>query len=75
MKNRRKHQKGHTITVHHRQCRSNGGADTEDNKSYVMAFLHRSWHNLFRNLHPEEICEIINETWLPKSYRFTCHKK
>jgi hypothetical protein len=68
-------QKGHKPSVHHKRCRSNGGGDEHSNLVTVHTFLHRSWHNLFENKLPPEICEIINEIWLDGRYEFICRKK
>ena len=67
--------KGHKPSVHHRRCRSNGGGEEGSNLVTVHTFLHRSWHNLFQNKLPPEICDIINDVWGDPRYKFICVRR
>lgn len=58
----------HTMTRHHKKCRSNGGTDDWSNLSYVPQIQHRAWHTLFKNDKPEEIVRQINSMWLDPAY-------
>lgn len=59
---------------HHRLPRSCGGTEHPSNISVVKTKEHYSWHNLFSNLTPETIAEIINQKWIPSNYRMVCIK-
>ena len=63
------------MTLHHKKCQSNGGATNSRNCVEIMQFLHNSWHNLFRNYQPDQIAQVINETYLDPDYYFVCIKK
>ena len=60
---------------HHKKPRSNGGKTTDDNLVRVCKKKHNSWHNLFKNYHPEIVCQIINRVWIDTDFRFVCQKK
>jgi hypothetical protein len=57
---------------HHRRPRSRGGSDDEINVSVVDIKQHASWHNLFSNLDPHTIADIISQRWLDPEFRFVC---
>lgn len=57
---------------HHRRCSSNGGKNNDRNLVRVDKGKHQSWHHLFRNHHPEVICDIINLIWLDPDYLLIC---
>lgn len=60
---------------HHRRPTSRGGKNTEENLVQVNKGKHESWHHLFKNYHPEVICDIINRVWVDPSHRFICLPK
>ena len=60
---------------HHRRPRSKGGKTKDDNLSRVNKNKHIGWHILFKNYHPEIICQIINRVWIDPEFRFVCEKK
>jgi hypothetical protein len=60
---------------HHRAARSKhkeAGIDvySEDNISVVPVNQHRAFHLLFSNKLPQEIAQILNETWIQKNVKF-----
>ncbi len=59
---------------HHRRPSSRKGRNTEENLIQVNRDSHKSWHHLFRNYHPEVICNIINRIWLDPDFKFICKK-
>lgn len=60
---------------HHRRCKSNGGTWEPRNISVVPIRDHQLWHAMFRNAKPEEICAIINSTWIEEDWFFTCQRR
>lgn len=71
----RKRSHKHSLTKHHRLCRSCGGTNHPDNISYVPCYHHEAWHTLFSNLDAPTICAIINQKWLDPQYMFVCVDK
>ena len=59
---------------HHRQPRSKGGGNQDENISVVDSTQHQAWHILFSNLHPNTIADIINQKWIDPKYRFVCER-
>lgn len=60
---------------HHKRCVSNGGQLFENgqcNISVVRKDDHAKWHDLFSNLLPPTICEVINQKWLDPRWKFVC---
>lgn len=57
---------------HHRRPTSRGGKNTEENLVQVNKGKHESWHHIFKNYHPEIVCDIINRVWLDPSHKFVC---
>jgi hypothetical protein len=62
---------------HHLQPRSRGGDFILDEKgrcniSVVRIVDHEHWHALFSNLMPQTICELINQKWLDRRFKFIC---
>ena len=60
---------------HHRRPSSRNGKNTDLNLIKVNKGKHQSWHHLFKNHHPEIICQIINTVWLDYEFYFTVHKR
>ena len=60
------------MTKHHRRPRSKGGDGKPDNISEVTRTQHEAWHTLFDNFDPQKICQIINDVWIDKRYKFEC---
>ena len=63
------------MTVHHRKPRSIGGSNYPRNKSMLPLKLHRAWHDLFKNMRPEEIAALINLRYLDPDYEFVVKMK
>ena len=63
------------LTQHHKKCKSNGGKTTIDNCIWLPQHIHQSWHNLFGNLLPHEIAEIINVKLLDPDFKFVCVRR
>jgi hypothetical protein len=47
------------ISVHHIIPRSRGGENTKKNTIKITRWIHRRWHDLFREMTPEEAIEWI----------------
>jgi hypothetical protein len=47
------------MSAHHIIPKTRGGEDTPENKVYLTKWIHRKWHDLFRELTPEEAIEWI----------------
>jgi hypothetical protein len=60
---------------HHRKPRSLGGGDENENISVVTLLQHQSFHNLFSNLTPPVIAQILNQKWIDPEYEFVCVKR
>jgi len=63
------------MSMHHRQPCSHGGKGNPENISKVSMLEHRAWHQLFSNLTPYGIVEIINRIWLDPRYHIEVYKK
>ena len=60
---------------HHRKPRSLGGLYSPRNISRVSAKKHAAYHLLFANSTPQQIAQILNETWVDPDYEFFVQKK
>lgn len=61
--------------LHHRKPTSKGGTDDPKNMSKVSVVQHAAWHTLFGNKDPQEIVDIINQTWIDPSVRLVVKKR
>lgn len=52
------------MSVHHIKPVIRGGEDTEDNKVRITRFIHRKWHDLFRELTPQEAKDWIDKVMI-----------
>lgn len=57
---------------HHRIPTSRGGPNDDWNISIVTKVQHQSWHNIFDNLDPTAIAEIISQRWIDPRYKLIC---
>lgn len=53
---------------HHRLPTSKGGTNDPSNISRVKITEHRAYHQLFRNLLPQEVAAILTKTWIDPAY-------
>ncbi len=60
---------------HHRKPRSLGGENIDRNMSHVSVSRHRAWHNLFKNMTPEQIAKVINDTWIDPDVILTVKRR
>ena len=60
---------------HHRKPRSLGGKNDDRNMAHVSVSRHMAWHQLFRNYTPQEIADVINETWLDPDFYFSVKQR
>jgi len=47
------------MSEHHILPRVRGGEDVSENKVYITRWIHRKWHDLFREMTPEEAIKWI----------------
>lgn len=64
-----------TVDKHHRIPRSLAVEGEPNVIVRVSAKKHRSWHNLFANMTPEQICAEINAKWGDFRYVFEAKRK
>lgn len=57
---------------HHRLPRSRGGKDDDANISRVHAKYHRAFHQLFGNMHADEIARVLTEVWIDPDVYMVC---
>ena len=68
------------VTIHHIIPQSRGGKDSKENKSIVMIYFHKKYHELFRNMTPVEIIAYLetyfwnNQTKWVDDYSFNRQK-
>lgn len=49
------------LTRHHRLAKCNGGTFSEENISYVLEYLHKAWHKIFKTFPPLKVGEIFHK--------------
>ena len=60
------------VNLHHRLPKSTGGSEEPINLAVVTIAKHRSYHHLFDTLPPEDVCIILNQTWIDPSKKLIC---
>jgi hypothetical protein len=63
------------LTTHHRKPRSIGGKSEPRNVVRIPGNKHAAWHLLFSNFTPEQIAQLISETYLDPDYEFIAIRK
>ena len=55
------------MSEHHIIPKSRGGSDEPENKVHITKWIHRKWHDLFREMTPDEAILWINTVMIPNT--------
>ncbi|HPT08704.1 MAG TPA: HNH endonuclease [bacterium] len=58
-RNKKESNSKRVTTIHHIVPKSRGGKETKENKSLIMVYFHKKYHELFRNMTPTEILAYL----------------
>jgi len=75
---RRKKPKAHEgYNWHHRLPKISGGSGklSSGNMVEVDVLQHRAYHLLFSTKTPEQVCAILNKTWIDPAYELVARKR
>ena len=60
---------------HHRKPRSRGGTNEERNITLVKPEDHQAYHKLFGNKLPQEMANMLSDTWIDPDYYLVAIKE
>ena len=77
MAKRKKPKANEGYNYHHRLAKVNGGSGklSSGNMVEVDVLQHRAYHLLFSTKTPEQVCAILNKTWIDPAYELVARKR